>query len=374
MFRNFKKIKQVATNNKKLHIIGIVGVPGNYGGFETLVDNLLDSNKLKLLDVYVYCEKSFFLKNHSSVKYKDAHLISFNLKANGWQSILYDLVGMIYGCFTGGTILVLGTSATFVLPILKLFFPKNKFLVNMAGLEWSRSKWNMPTRHFLKFNERMAAKYSDILITDNEGLSKHVLKDYKCTSVFIPYGGDQFLNVVPNHQVFEEYTIPESYDFAMARAQIDNNIEVILDAYIELNRCIVFVSNWSNHEYGEKVIQKYEKYKNIFLIGPIYDVSKIKALHTKTMFYIHGHSAGGTNPVLVESMWSKLPVVAYDVTFNRYTTGNHAIYFKNSEDLKEILNLSMYNSPSVNIDKMWKKANQTYVWDKIIKSYEEIIL
>ena len=218
---------------RKVAIIGTNGIPSKYGGFETLVEYLVKYLS-ESYELTVFCSSK---TNTSKIKeYSGCKLRYVNLKANGWQSILYDLVGMIYGCFTGGTILVLGTSATFVLPILKLFFPKNKFLVNMAGLEWSRSKWNMPTRHFLKFNERMAAKYSDILITDNEGLSKHVLKDYKCTSVFIPYGGDQFLNVVPNHQVFEEYTIPESYDFAMARAQIDNNIEVILDAYIELNR------------------------------------------------------------------------------------------------------------------------------------------
>ncbi len=372
IFKNFKKINTLSSKDKKLHIVGIVGVPGNYGGFETLVDNLLDSEKLKSMDVFVYCEKHF-LDNRNLTNYKNAHLISVNLKANGWQSIFYDLVGIISGCLSGGTVLILGTSATFALPLLKIIFPKTKFLVNMAGLEWSRAKWNLLTRKFLKFNEKMAAKYSDILIADNEGLCKYILTSYKCDSVYIPYGGDQFVNIETNFEVFNDYLIPETYDFAMARSQIDNNIETILDSYIGLNRDIVFVSNWRSNEYGKSILKKYKNHKNIFLIGPIYDVSKIKALHAKTELYIHGHSAGGTNPVLVESMWSKLPIVAYDISFNRYTTGGDALYFKNRTDLQEILKMGDSDLSVTNVDKMWEITNQKYVWKKIIKSYEEII-
>lgn len=372
MYKIFKIIKNLSKNNNKLHIIGIVGVPGSYGGFETLVDNILNSKKLKNIDVFVYCEKDFLKHNHDV--YKNANLININLKANGWQSIFYDLCCIILGCFAGGNILILGTSATFIIPILRIFFPQTKFIVNMAGLEWSRSKWNMPARKFLKFNERMAAKYAHNLIADNEGLCEYVKKEYKCGSIFIPYGGDQYLEVKSNNKVFQKYNLPKDFDFGMARAQIDNNIEIILDAYTNIERNIVFVSNWNNNEYGKYIAKKYNKYKNIFLIGPIYDISQIKALHSRTIFYIHGHSAGGTNPVLVESMWSKLPIVAFDVSFNRFTTGNYAYYFNNSNELQEILFSENLNAMAENIDKMWKRTNKLYVWDKIISKYEEIIL
>lgn len=374
MLKNIRNIRRLSNKNKKLHIVGIVGVPGNYGGFETLVDNLLNSDELKKLDVFVYCENSFLDNAQDFSEYKNAYLIPVKFKANGWQSIFYDLVGIITGCLTGGTVLILGTSATFILPFLKLLFPNTNFLVNMAGLEWSRSKWNFLIRKYLKFNEKMAAKFSDILIADNEGLCEYIGSNYKCNSVFIPYGGDQFATVEIDYGVFDDYIIPQIYDFAMARSQVDNNIEIILDSYIELERNIVFVSNWNNNEYGKKILKKYKKYKNIYLIGPIYDVSKVKALHSKTIFYIHGHSAGGTNPVLVESMWSKLPIVAYDVTFNRYTTGGHALYFKDKHDLRKILNEESHKSCQDSIEKMWRKTNQTYLWKKIIKSYEDIIL
>ena len=40
--------------NKKIAIIGTVGLPANYGGFETLTDHLV-TNLSEQLDITVYC-------------------------------------------------------------------------------------------------------------------------------------------------------------------------------------------------------------------------------------------------------------------------------------------------------------------------------
>ncbi len=41
-------------NHRKVSVIGTVGVPACYGGFETLVDNLLDENENDR-NITVYC-------------------------------------------------------------------------------------------------------------------------------------------------------------------------------------------------------------------------------------------------------------------------------------------------------------------------------
>ena len=45
---------------KKISIVGIVGVPANYGGFETLVDNLVryHHTRHKQEDITVYCSRN----------------------------------------------------------------------------------------------------------------------------------------------------------------------------------------------------------------------------------------------------------------------------------------------------------------------------
>jgi glycosyltransferase involved in cell wall biosynthesis len=354
-----------------IHIVGIVGVPGSYGGFETLTEYLLDSAKIQSVGVTVYCEKEVFLAQGGH--YKGAKLVSIAWRANGWQSVFYDLSALLIASRKGGKVLILGTSATFILPILRLFFRKTSYIVNMAGLEWSRSKWGPFARWFLKFNEMIAARYAHSFITDNQGLKDYIDLTYRRDSILIPYGGDQFLTAESSKCVFEEFSLPDKFDFAMARAQPDNNIEIILRAYAESGFNLVFVSNWRSSKFGQEILEKYGNVSNIKLIGPIYDIAKVKALYLKTRFYVHGHSAGGTNPVLVESMWARLPILAFDVNFNRHTTENKAFYFTTPEDLAGISKALTEVQRSECADMLFSVASSKYKWKDVLTAYEAVI-
>lgn len=359
------------SGSSKLHIVGIVGVPGNYGGFETLADHLLDSPKLAGRGIVVYCESAVFAQQ--SRCYKGARLLPVNWRANGWQSIVHDSVGLWMASRAGGEILVLGTSATFWLRLLRWLFPHNRYLVNMAGLEWARAKWGRLASALLKYNEAAAARHAHVFIADNQGLVDYVRAEYGRESVLIAYGGDQFLNVNADLSVFEQYQLPLRYDFAMARAQIDNNMEMILQAYVRSGLPLVFVSNWESSDYGRKVRARYSAYPHISLIGPIYETGKVKALRTRVRMYVHGHSAGGTNPVLVESMWAGLPIAAFDVDFHRYTSQQQAFYFKTSAELESLSKSLTSESLAACGVALRKIAEKEYRWDSIRAAYEKII-
>lgn len=354
------------------HIVGIVGVPGKYGGFETLADHLLDSTELIELGCEVYCEK--WVAEKQGGRYKGARLVPLRWRANGWQSILYDSCGLWKASRKGGVVLVLGTSATFWLPLLRRLFPKVRYVVNMAGLEWTRSKWGRLARCLLKYNEAAAARHAHVFVADNQGLVDYVDVTYGRKAVLIAYGGDQFEDVVPDMSVFDDHDLPVCYDFAMARAQSDNNLEIILDSYVESGLPLVFVSNWESSSFGEGVRDRYGHHSNIQLIGPIYEAAKVKALHQRVRLYVHGHSAGGTNPVLVEAMWAGFPTVAFDVDFNRHTTQNYAYYFQSSADLVEIsMNADAESLRRCSIN-LRKTAEENYSWLSVRKSYEDAVL
>lgn len=57
----------------------------------------------------------------------------------------------------------------------------------------------------------------------------------------------------------------------------------------------------------------------------------------RACLYIHCHSAGGSNPSLVEARCLGLPIIAFDVAYNRETIENEAKYFKDSRQLQEIV-------------------------------------
>jgi len=122
---------------KKVAIVGSVGLPANYGGFETMV-YYLTKEQHSIVDFTVFCQaihKDKRMKNFNGSK-----LIYIPLKANGVQSILYDIVSIILSWFKFDSILILGTGGTIILPFLKLF-KNTKTIVNFGGLEWKRDKW-----------------------------------------------------------------------------------------------------------------------------------------------------------------------------------------------------------------------------------------
>ncbi|MED9107749.1 glycosyl transferase, partial [Escherichia marmotae] len=85
-------------------------------------------------------------------------------------------------------------------------------------------------------------------------------------------------------------------------------------------------------------------YPNITLLEPNYNIEDLYKLRKNCLAYIHGHSAGGTNPSLVEAMHFNIPILAFDCDFNRYTTNDLAHYFSNSQQLSSLVeSLSLGN-------------------------------
>jgi glycosyltransferase involved in cell wall biosynthesis len=87
---------------------------------------------------------------------------------------------------------------------------------------------------------------------------------------------------------------------------------------------------------------------------------------------VHGHSAGGTNPSLVEAMYLGLPVLCYDVDYNRETTHQQAIYFRDEGDLTQLLQNLKREDLNLLAKKMKQIAHTHYVWENISKKYSEL--
>ena len=212
------------------------------------------------------------------------------------------------------------------------------------------------------------------MIADNQGLVDYISNEYESSAKLIAYGGDQHQKTNQDDSIFDEYSLPSSFDFAMARAQSDNQLELILKTYSLSKFNLVFVSNWNSSVFGEELYKTFNRFSNLFLLNPIYDSAKIKSLHSRTRLYIHGHSAGGTNPVLVEAMWSGLAIAAYDVVFNRHTTREYGFYFKDSKGLLKIIS----DLPSSEMEKsrrqLFEIAKKEYSWDKIRSAYEAALI
>ncbi|CAJ1881463.1 DUF1972 domain-containing protein [Aeromonas hydrophila] len=349
---------------KNIAVIGTVGIPACYGGFESLVQNLIDyqSNDIKY---HVFCSAKSYDDKYEN--YKEASLSYLSIKANGVSSILYDILSLII-CLKKkpDVTLILGVSGCLFLPIYRLF-SSSRIVTNIDGLEWRRDKWGWLTKKFLKFSEKLAVRFSDVVVSDNQGIADYVMDEYGVVSDVIAYGGDHALQV--GHQ---EKNVKDDFYLSLCRIEPENNIELILSAFSKSREKLCFIGNWEASEYGRALKSRFSHYENIEIVDPIYDISVLYKMRRQCKGYVHGHSAGGTNPSLVEAMQFGMPIYAYDCIFNRYTTENKGLYFSDEASLLNQINAEL-NMAKFG-DAMKDIAFKKYQWINVASEYERLFL
>src|SRR4051794_38778445 len=117
----------------KVAIIGCMGVPAKYGGFETLAHQLVSNVSFDIRYV-VYCSAIAYKKKERVKRFNNAELVYLPISANGSRSIFYDIVSTIHALSKARVLLILGVSGSIVLPFLRFFFPKHKFITHIDGM------------------------------------------------------------------------------------------------------------------------------------------------------------------------------------------------------------------------------------------------
>ena len=354
----------------RVAIIGTVGLPANYGGFETLAE-YLTKHLAKRFNMTVYCSSKSY--KEKLPEYNKARLKYIPLQANGVQSILYDIVSMISALRFADTILVLGVSGCIILPCLKVI-SKKKVIVNIDGLEWKRAKWGNAAKWFLKYSEKLAVTYADTVVSDNKVIQQYVKDTYNIDSALIAYGANHTQKEKLTTNVLSLFPfLKNRYAFKVCRIEPENNLHIILKAFTKhpsLN--LVIVGNWENSNYGKQLKLQFGECENIYLLDVIYDQSILNQIRSNCYLYVHGHSAGGTNPSLVEAMYLELPIFAYGVNYNKETTQNKAIYFIDEAELIALL-INLREEELILIaSEMRAIAQNKYSWDRISEQYASL--
>lgn len=351
---------------KKVAVIGTQGIPACYGGFESLAQCLTEDNEG--VEYTVFCSSKDMPEKFS--EYNGAKLKYIPLSANGFQSIPYDICSLCCALTGYDTILILGVSGAIFLPIFRLI-SSSRVVVNIDGLEHRRDKWGAAAKLFLRFSERLAVYNADCVVADNKGIADYVVSQYGITPKTIAYGGDHAIRSITKDKrdkVLDNYGVNyKKFSLSICRIEPENNCHITLKAAAESGERLLFIGNWDRSDYGRTLKAQYSVYSNITIADPVYDLDTLYAVRSSAARYIHGHSAGGTNPSLVEAMFFGCQILAYDVVYNRETTANLAQYFTNSTSLAALLAAEPKAMPEI-VD----YAKNHYTWEHIRTLYKSL--
>ena len=361
---------------KTVALIGTNGIPAHYGGIETLAEYLArDLNES--YDLYCYCSKT--PRERQLKTYRNTKLVYVPLKANGWQSILYDGYTIFRSLCKYDVLVILGCSCPPAMWFKVL--TKKKIVLNIiGGRETEKIRGIKVFGRFevamKKWMEKIQAKYANYVIIDNAANVIDFENKYHVKALLAEYGGDHATYEPITEVMLAKYPfLNGKYDVTVSRAQEDMNIHLVIEAYKMVpDRIVVIISNWNSSSYGQKLYADNNgKYPNIILLNAIYDQRELNTIRSNASLYLHTHSMCGTAPSLVEAMYLKLPVICFNVPTNIETTEGKSLYFESVGDLIEILrslNDAKLKQIKVNLSEV---AHRRYTWKRISAIYRECI-
>lgn len=354
----------------KIGIIGTRGIPNRYGGFEQFAEYIAPLLVQKGHEVTVYNSSLHPYQENEWHGVKIVRRQDAERRIGTAGQFLYDF-NCIMHCRKSkyDIILQLGYTSS---SIWSFLFPSRSCVItNMDGLEWKRSKYSNAVKLFLKYAEKIAATKSTALIADSPGIQDYLKTRYSKESYYIAYGAEVFSG--NDSTALSQFQIePFGYYMILARAEPENNVEVIIRGYLRsrTKQPLLIIGNFNN-TYGLRLQNMYGG-NSVRFMNAVYDITLLNQLRCFSLLYFHGHSVGGTNPSLLEAMASGALIAAHDNIFNRAVIGNNAFYFANETEVSQILNKTVPPDVRNSFTQMNKEKISTfYNWNKIAQQVED---
>ena len=381
---------------KNIFIIGSKGIPANYGGFETFVDELVTRQKNTDIKYHVACLSD----NDKETEYHGAHC--FNIKVPNIgpaKAVYYDIAALKYCVqyikehhLDHSIVYILACRiGPFVNKYVKQLHKLNcKVYVNPDGHEWKRAKWNYFIRKYWKLSEKLMVKHADLLICDSKNIEKYIQEDYKQYSpktTFIANGADTSKSTLKDDdsKLKDWYqkngVLTKQYYLVVGRFVPENNYETMIKEFMksDTKKDFVLITNVEQNKFYEtlKNDTHFDQDKRIKFVGTVYDQQLLKKIRENAYGYLHGHEVGGTNPSLLEALATTDLNLLLDVGFNKEVGEDGAVYWNKEEgNLSNLIN-RLENINNDQLKELSIKAkhriDSEYSWDYIVRKYEDLL-
>ena len=376
-------------------IIGSRGLPAQYGGFETFVDQLVSHQVSPDIQYHVACLSNDQAYQHFDYQGVDCYTIN-PPKLGPARVIAYDMMAINYALklikkqgIEQPIFYVLGnTIGAFVAPFArKIHKIGGRFYINPDGLEWKRAKWAKPIQAYLKYSEKIMTRHADLVISDNPGIESYIKEAYPWSqTTYIAYGTDLSPTSLTSQdwkvrELYQKWQTQEkNYYLILGRFVPENNYETAIREFMASSskRDLVIICNNEGNPYFEELRTwtGFDQDPRVKFVGTVYDQDLLKYIRKEAFAYIHGHEVGGTNPGLLEALAQTDLNLVLGVSFNQTVAKDTAQYWtKETGNLAHLIN-QVDSLEDVSEWGQRAKANmkQNFTWEKIVGEYEELFL
>lgn len=260
-------------------------------------------------------------------------------------------------------------------PSAALWIPKifgKRCIVTVHGLDWQREKWSKGFgSKYIKFGEKVLAKYADEIIVLSKGVQKYFKDTYDRETIFIPNGVNY-----PKHGdveiIRERFGLQgEDYFLCLSRLTEEKGIHYLIDAYnqIDIDKKLVVAGDTSDtDDYVARLKEMAKDNSNIIFTGFV-SGEVLDSLYSNAYVYILPSNLEGMPLSLLEAMSYGNCVIGSDIPEIADVLEDKGLLFKKSnvDDLKA--KLQFINNHTEIRDAYKEKSSDficsKYNWDEI---------
>ncbi len=310
----------------RVAILGGRGVPANYSGFDTLIEEL--SARLVArhgMEVTVYCRRHYY--EQRPAMHRGVRCVYLRAgRGKGVESVYHTSRSVLHAMFRRFDLafVVDPANAPFVWPLRLLGTPT---VFHTDGLGWMRSKWSGFARRYYRWVEGLCARTATALVTDARAMQRYYETTWRRESTMLTYGSESQGGV--SVEGLARFSLrPRDYYLVVARLEPENNAECLVREYLaaELGRPLLIVGGARYRTaFHERLLAM--ACDHVRFVGGVYEPAVLNGLYANCRAYLHGHEVGGTNPGLLRAMAHGAPVLAVDCEFNREVAQDGGRYF-----------------------------------------------
>lgn len=355
----------------KIAIMGIRGIPANYGGFETFAEELAPRLAELGHDVTVYGRANII--DYQGDVYKGVKLVILpTISHKYFDTVAHTFLCALHALKCRYDAILICNSANAVFSWIPRLVG-TPVALNVDGLEWKRAKWNKLGQWFYKFSEWLATFLPTEIITDARDIEKYYLDKYNKKSTYIPYGAP--VGGVETREVLEQFGVePGKYVLYVSRFEPENNPHRVVEAFekVQTDFKLVMVGD---APYSSDFIRKLKSTRDprIIFTGYVFGQG-YREFQSNAYFYVQGTEVGGTHPALIEGMGHGNCVLANDVPEHREVLGDAGFYFstRNNGELAEKMQYLLDNPQEVEAAgrRAMERIEAKYTWDRVTEAYQ----
>ncbi|HWR83515.1 MAG TPA: DUF1972 domain-containing protein [Candidatus Deferrimicrobium sp.] len=365
--------RTLRTQGSFIAFCGTRGIPANYGGFETAVDEISRRFVAKGAACEVFCRRS------SAREPATMHEGRCLVHVRGSRFAKFDTV--LSSVRTGWYLarhrrryrhVFWFNNANFP-GILMTWLAGIPMSVNTDGLEWRRAKWSWPFKVYSFLCSFLVSRICRTLISDSRAIQEYYWRRFHRKTTMIPYGvpDDPLISREGTERVLAEFGVHSGqYFLQITRIEPDNLPLSIATAFRDAGLSdrgytLLMVGYRESTPYAGQLMAL-DGQHGIKVCRAIYDPEILYILRKNCYCYVHGNSVGGTNPALLEAMASCPRVMALDTVFSREVLGESGLYFESTLielGFREALETEDRSKA------LQRRVRQWYDWDAVADSY-----